>query len=95
MRITLFTKQNCQLCDAIKYELLDLQVEYGFDFIETFLEEESGVMPEKMAHVPCVNVEREGQVILRLEHPIEQTALRRVIRAQVKTQKASPNRPIR
>lgn len=86
MRVTLFTKRNCQLCDAIKYELLDLQVEFGFDFAETFPEEETGVVSEEMPRVPYVTVERDGQAILRLEHPIEQTDLRRKIRTQVKTQ---------
>ncbi len=95
MRITLFTKRNCQLCDAIKYELLDLQLEYGFDFTETFLEEESGVVPEVLQRVPYVTVERDGQAILRLEHPVEQTALRRVVRAQVMKQQAGPGSQIR
>ncbi len=85
MRVTLFTKHNCQLCDAIKYELLDLQVEFGFDFTETFLVEDTGVVQEEMPRVPYVTVERDGQAILSLDHPIEQTALRRIIRSQVKT----------
>ena len=38
MQVTLFTKQNCQLCDAIKYELMDLQSEYGFMLREEYVE---------------------------------------------------------
>ena len=38
MKVTLFSKHDCQLCDALKYELLDLQVEYRFALDELFVE---------------------------------------------------------
>ena len=84
MRVTLFTKQNCQLCDAIKYEILDLQVEYGFDFDETYLEEGPEGSAEESRLVPVVTIERNGKATVRLDHPVEQTELRRLIRSEKK-----------
>ena len=43
MRVILFTKTNCRLCDAIKYELLDLQTEYEFALKEEFVETDQDV----------------------------------------------------
>ena len=63
MQVILFTKANCQLCDALKYELLDLRAEYEFDLIEEFVETNSEAPKEEQPHVPFVHLEREGQVI--------------------------------
>ncbi|MDE0198637.1 MAG: glutaredoxin family protein [Caldilineaceae bacterium] len=84
MQVVLFTKANCQLCDAIKYELLDLQAEYAFEFHEEFVETSSDAQEEEHPGVPRVHFEREGRVILCLNYPVKQVELRRAVRAAMK-----------
>ncbi len=83
MQVTLFSKLNCQLCDALKYELLDLQVEYGFAFEEHLVEEEPGPDEEGRLLVPFVDVERPGGSSIRFDFPVKQPELRRAIRAEM------------
>ncbi len=85
MQVTLFTKPNCQLCDAIKYELLDLQAEYGFAFKEAFVETHTNAEEGEKTRVPFVHIDRDGQVILRFDFPVKQVELRRAIRAEMKS----------
>ena len=84
MQVVLFTKTNCQLCDAIKYELLDLQAEYAFELHEEFVETDSNAQEEEQPRVPRVHFERNGRVVLALAYPVEQVELRRAIRAEMK-----------
>ena len=84
MRVVLFTKANCQLCDAIKYELLDLQAEYAFEFHEEFEETNPDAQEEEHSRVPRVHFERDGRVILCLDYPVKQVELRRALRAEMK-----------
>lgn len=83
MQVTLFTKPNCQLCDAIKYELLDLQSEYGFtlreEFVTSDLDDQDGEDPL----VPIVDIERAGGATLRFDFPVKQVELRRAIHAEM------------
>lgn len=83
MQVTLFTKENCQLCDAIKYELLDLQAEYRFEMKEVFVNAESDARESEGRRVPFVHVEREGQVISHFAYPVNQVELRRAIRNEM------------
>lgn len=85
MRVRLFTKANCQLCDALKFELLDLRDEYEFDLIEEFVDTGSDAPEEDQLHVPFVHFEREGQVIRHLEYPVKQVDLRRAVRREMKS----------
>ncbi len=84
MRVILFTKLNCQLCDAIKYELLDLQSEYGFVLKEEFVETDQDVGEDEETPVPFIHIERDGQDILHLEYPVRQVELRSAIHIEMK-----------
>ena len=83
MQVTLFTKENCQLCDAIKYELLDLQAEYEFEMKEAFVDSESDARATAKERVPHVHIELEGQVISHFAFPVNQVELRRAIRKEM------------
>ena len=82
MRVTLFTKENCQLCDAIKYELLDLQAEYRFEMNEVFVDAEAEAQEVEDPRVPCVQIEREGRIVSNFAFPLKQFELRQAIRAE-------------
>ncbi|MCY3708195.1 MAG: glutaredoxin family protein [Caldilineaceae bacterium] len=84
MRVILFTKMNCRLCDAIKYELLDLQTEYEFALQEEFVETDQDVREGEETPVPFIHMERDGQDILRFEFPVRQAELRRAIHIEMK-----------
>ncbi|MCY3897140.1 MAG: glutaredoxin family protein [Caldilineaceae bacterium] len=83
MQVTLFTKENCQLCDAIKYELLDLQAEYEFEMNEVFVDSESEAPAVAKERVPHVQIELEGRVISHFAFPVNQVELRRAIRNEM------------
>lgn len=83
MQVTLFTKENCQLCDAIKYELLDLQAEYGFEVNEAFVDRGADAGVVENQRVPFVHIAREGQAIAHFAFPVNQIELRRAIRNEV------------
>ncbi len=83
MQVTLFTKENCQLCEAIKYELLDLQAEYEFEMKEAFVDFEPNSRAAANERVPYVQIELEGQVIRQFAFPVNQVELRRAIRNEV------------
>ena len=83
MQVTLFSKHNCQLCDAIKYELLDLQSEYGFGLREQLVGDDPNEGEEAELRVPFVDIESADGRTVRFEFPVKQTALRRAIHAQM------------
>ncbi len=83
MQVTLFTKHSCQLCDALKYELLDLQAEYGFGFSEHFVDDVQGRSEEEKTHVPYVDMERSDGSTVRFDFPVKQAELRRAIRVEM------------
>lgn len=85
MQVTLFTKANCQICDAIKYELIDLLAEYEFELVEEFVETSSDAREGERPRVPFVHFEREGRVIQHLAYPVKQVELRRAVRAEIKS----------
>ena len=85
MQVILFTKANCQLCDAIKHELLDLRAEFEFDLIEEFVETNSDASQKGQPHVPFVHIEREGKIIRHLAYPVKQVELRRAVRTETKS----------
>ena len=83
MKVTLFSKHDCQLCDALKYELLDLQVEYGFALDEQFVEEDPPYGEDEKMLVPFVDIERPNGSTVRLDFPVKQSELRRAIHAEM------------
>lgn len=82
MDITLYTKQNCHLCDALKFELLDLQEEYDFSFQERFVEDDPALR-ELAGSVPLVDLTTADGQRERLTAPIRQADLRQHIHAQM------------
>lgn len=84
MRVILFTKSDCRLCDAIKFELLDLQAEYEFALKEEFVETDQDVREGGKTLVPFIHIERDGRDILHLEFPVKQVELRRAIHTEMK-----------
>ena len=84
MRVILFTKLNCRLCDAIKYELLDLQTEYEFALQEELVETDQDVREGEETLVPFIHMERDGRDTLRFEFPVKQAELRRAIHIEMK-----------
>ena len=83
MKVTLFSKHDCQLCDALKYELLDLQVEYRFALDEQFVEEDPSCGEDEKVLVPFVDIERKDGSTVRLDFPVKQPELRRAIHAEM------------
>lgn len=83
MQVTLFSKHNCQLCDSLKYELLDLQVEYGFALQEKFVEEDPSRGEDVKPLVPFVEIERPDESTVRFDFPVKQPELRRAIHAEM------------
>lgn len=45
MRVTLYSKPECSLCDTVKADLLSIQERFGFDLLERNIEED----PEEFA----------------------------------------------
>ncbi len=86
MQVTLFTKQNCQLCDAIKYELMDLQSEYGFMLREEYVEGDQVAQDDEQRLVPTVDIEGADGATIRFDFPVKQAELRRAIHAEMKRQ---------
>ena len=86
MQVILFTKHNCQLCDAIKYELMDLQNEYGFDMREQFVEDDSNEWAGAEPRLPIVDMEGANGATVRFDFPVKQAALRRAIHAEMRRQ---------
>ncbi len=84
MQVTLFTKQNCQLCDAIKYELMDLQSEYGFTLREEYVEGDQVAQDDEQHLVPTVDIEGADGATIRFDFPVKQAELRRAIHAEMK-----------
>ncbi len=86
MQVILFTKHNCQLCDAIKYELMDLQSEYGFGMREQFVEDDSSEWGGAEPRVPIVEIKGADGATVRFDFPVKQVALRRAIQAEMRRQ---------
>jgi hypothetical protein len=83
MQVTLFSKHRCQLCDAIKFELMDLQGEYGFGLGEHFVEESTAEGERAAPLVPFVVMECADGTTVRFDFPVKQAELRRSIHAEM------------
>ena len=82
MQVTLFSKRQCQLCDAIKFELLDLQSEYEFALREQVVEDDQELLRERAKQrVPFVEMEHANGTTVRFDFPVKQAELRRYIHA--------------
>ncbi len=88
MQVTVFSKRHCQLCDAIKFELMDLQSEYGFSLREHFIEDDQSLRERAEDRVPFVEMELASGATVRFDFPVKQTELRRRIHAEMRRQTA-------
>ena len=90
VRIVFYTKPNCQLCDVVKFELLDLQAEYDFALDEKNILADEALQQEFRLIIPVVDIEETGETgvrsVVRLQAPISQLALRRAVRAAARKQ---------
>ena len=57
MRVTLYTKPGCVLCDELKADLLALQPEIGFALVEQNIEEDEDDFARFRYLIPTVDVE--------------------------------------
>ena len=57
MRVTLYTKPDCALCDELKADLLALQPEIGFTLAEQNIEEDAGDFARFRYLIPVLDVE--------------------------------------
>jgi len=81
MRVLLYTKTDCGLCDAFHFELIDLQSELGFTYEKHHLAEGDALFAEFGEHFPVVDIEAVGSdEPIRLTFPTSQ----RQLRAQIK-----------
>lgn len=83
MRLILYAKPECHLCDVIKVDLLDLQAEFGFDLIEYNILDDEALHDAYFLHIPVVVMRAdadENAEPVRLMAPISQIELRREIK---------------
>ena len=62
MKVTLYTKPDCPLCDELKEELLALQDASPFTLIERNIEEDAGDFERYRYLIPVLDIEN-GQVL--------------------------------
>jgi len=79
MRVLLYAKDDCGLCDAFHFELLDLQGELGFAYEKRQLHENDLQFVEFEGLFPVVDIETNRRI--RLTSPTSQRQLRVQIRA--------------
>ncbi|MBI3959836.1 MAG: glutaredoxin family protein [Chloroflexi bacterium] len=81
MRVLLYSKADCHLCDAFHFELLDLQSELGFAYEKRHLQEGGTLFAEFDGHFPVVDIETTDTAEpIRLISPTSQRQLRAQIR---------------
>lgn len=80
MQVTLYTKPGCHLCDAVKFELLDLQDEIDFELNECNILENPALFAAYHLRIPVVEIEGHTP----LSAPIAQADLRKTLRSVAK-----------
>jgi len=81
MRVFLYSKDDCGLCDAFHFELLDLQSELGFAYEKRHLHAGDPLLSELAGQFPVVDIETaDGAEPFRLTSPTSQRQLRARIR---------------
>lgn len=81
MRVLLYSKADCHLCDAFHFELLDLQSELGFAYEKHHLQESDALFAEFDGRFPVVDIETTDTAErIRLTSPTSQPRLRAQIR---------------
>lgn len=81
MRVLLYSKDDCGLCDAFHFELLDLQSELGFGYEKRHLAVGDPILAELAGQFPVVDIEMaDTDEPIRLTSPTSQRQLRARIR---------------
>jgi glutaredoxin len=57
MRVTLYTKPDCPLCDELKHELLRWQGSFGFELDERNIEQDWAQYQQFRYLIPVVDIE--------------------------------------
>ncbi len=63
MRVTLYTKENCLLCDSVHEQLEILQHEAAFDLVLCDIERDAADFERFRHQIPVVDID--GQRVLR------------------------------
>jgi hypothetical protein len=83
VRLILYAKPGCHLCDVIKLDLLDLQAEFGFDLVEYNILENEALHDAYFLTIPVVEIRADADGDAKpvlLKAPISQIELRREIK---------------
>ncbi len=81
MRVLLYSKTDCGLCDAFHFELLDLQSELGFAYEKRHLHPGDPQLAEFAGQFPVVDMQTaDSAEPIRLTSPTSQRQLRARIR---------------
>lgn len=81
MRVFLYSKDDCGLCDAFHFELLDLQSDLGFAYEKRHLAPDHPLLAELAGQFPVVDIEMADTAEpIRLTSPTSQRQLRAQIR---------------
>ncbi len=88
MRVSLFTRKQCKLCDEVRSELEVLQAEYPHELIEVDIDTDPILQDHYAKMIPVLKI---GPYTL--EAPIDKTQLRVTLAAalQGRTQKTTPD----
>jgi hypothetical protein len=84
VRVVLYSKPGCHLCDIARLDLLDLEAEFKFDLIERNILEDEALHDAYFLMIPVVEISLASPAIrqpLLLSAPINQPELRRQIKA--------------
>ena len=57
LRVTLYSKPDCQLCETLKADLLSMQVSLGFRLIERNIEEDADDFLRFRYLIPVLDIE--------------------------------------
>jgi hypothetical protein len=81
MRVLLYSKTDCGLCDAFHFELMDLQAELGFAYEKRHLGQSDALFAQFDGDFPVVEIAAaDSDEPIRLTSPTSQRQLRARIR---------------
>lgn len=79
MRVTLYTKPDCLLCETVRLALQDLQWEFNFSLVEKDITTDEVTHARYFLDIPVVEITAETDT-LTLKAPINQIELRRQLK---------------
>ena len=59
VKVTLYSKKDCHLCDVAKETLLRIQKEYGFSLIEIDIEKDRAIFKKYKYLIPVIEIDGE------------------------------------